>query len=126
MIEMPGAVEERLVRLAKLSPAREICGFIMTDWVILPVDNTSSNDYQFDMHEGQQLEVLMHQKLQIIGIYHSHPSGADFPSDRDIWAAPKNMRYWIVTTDGVFEWVIKNGIATTMVDSVHRGAEKVR
>lgn len=110
---MPGAARQRLVDLAATFPDREICGFIMRDWWILPVDNIAAADREFYMDEQQQLHVMTEHLADIVGVYHSHPSGQTFPSPKDIEHAPRNMRYWIVAGGNVIEWEIKNGVAQT-------------
>jgi proteasome lid subunit RPN8/RPN11 len=124
--DMPQECADYLAMLARKSPAREVCGFVMKSWVILPIDNISANDYQFHMNEEQQLHVFCNYRDEIVGVYHSHPSGSDFPSDRDIEVAPRRMRYWIVTQESVTEWVIADGIATTVVAPIHCSAAEVR
>ena len=110
---MPAAVRRRLVELAAGDPRREICGFIMRDWWIEPIDNIAPSAREFYMDEEQQLHVMTHHLADILGVYHSHPSGQTFPSPKDIEHAPRNMRYWIVAGGNVIEWEIKNGVAQT-------------
>ncbi len=123
---MPAEICEALIMLADREAHREICGFIMKDWVIFPIDNVSSRDDHFDMDEQQQLHVMMEHRGDIVGLYHSHPSGSFDPSMRDCAMAPIGMRYWIITLDGVAEWEIKNGDATLVADSVYYSSKEVR
>jgi proteasome lid subunit RPN8/RPN11 len=123
--DMPEHIQGLLKALAAGSPGREICGFIMVDWEIRPITNVAKDDHTFDMDVEEQLNVFVNHKPDIVGVYHSHPSGSTYPSDRDIWAAPHNMRYWIVTQESVTEWVIKDGVASTVVAPIHRGAKAV-
>ncbi len=112
MIEMmSNAVAARLIQLAAASPTREICGFIMKDWWILPVDNISKDDLEFHMDPKQQLRVQMEQGADILGVYHSHPGGLGRPSMRDVVMAPFGLRYWIIAGDSVNEWEFRNGEA---------------
>lgn len=124
--EMPIHVVEHLQEMAQASPAREICGFVMAGWILHPIRNVAEDDYTFDMDPEQQLEIFAERKSEIVGVYHSHPSGSEYPSDRDIYGAPYGMRYWIVTGKSVTEWVIKDGTATTTVAAaVHPAPEAV-
>ena len=108
---MPADLCEHLVGEAMIWPNREICGFILRGWDAEPIDNVAPKDREFYMDEQQQLEVMMQNRGKIIGVYHSHPSGQTFPSPKDIEYAPRGMRYWIIASGKVTEWVIKNGIA---------------
>jgi proteasome lid subunit RPN8/RPN11 len=124
--DMPPGVERMLIGLALASPEREICGFIMGGWEVTPIDNVAKDDYTFDMDPEQQLEIFATRRSEIVGVYHSHPSGSEYPSDRDIYGAPRGMRYWIVTDKSVTEWVIDNGTATTTVAAaIHPTPEAV-
>lgn len=123
---MPDHVAEHLMEMAQESPSREICGFVMQRWALHPIRNVSEDDYAFDMDPQQQLDIFVERKSEIIGMYHSHPSGSEYPSDRDIYGAPYGIRYWIVTATSVTEWVIKDGTATTTVAAaVHPAPEAV-
>lgn len=110
---MPYVVRQRLVDLAATFPDREICGFVMKDWWIEPIDNIAPVDREFYMDSNQQLHMMTEHGDDILGVYHSHPSGQDFPSPKDIEHAPRNMRYWIIAGGNVIEWEIKNGVAQT-------------
>jgi proteasome lid subunit RPN8/RPN11 len=108
---MPEAVVARLIQQSLESEGREICGFIMKDWWILPIDNIARDDLEFHMHPDQQLHVQMEHGADILGVYHSHPGGLNRPSLRDAAMAPFGMRYWIIAGDTVSEWEFKNGEA---------------
>lgn len=108
---MPIWCKEELQRMAASSPTREICGFIMREWRIHLIDNIAPVDREFYMDESQQLDAMLEWRGEILGVYHSHPSGNPTPSCKDIENAPRGMRYWIITMSEVVEWEIKNGIA---------------
>lgn len=97
--------------MANFAGGREICGFIMKEWFILPIDNIAEADREFYMDEEQLLHVMMEHRPDIVGIYHSHPSGQPVPSAKDIEHAPPVWRYWIIAGGNVIEWEIKNGVA---------------
>ena len=114
---MPADLREHLVGEALLIPTREICGFIMDGWRAEPIRNIAPSDREFHMDPEQQLHVMTCFLADIVGVYHSHPSGQAFPSPKDIEHAPRGMRYWIIADGNVIEWEIKNGVAqTTEVD----------
>lgn len=110
---MPAELREHLIGEARLWPNREICGFIMKGWWAEPIRNIAPADREFYMDEDQQLHVMTEHYHDIVGVYHSHPSGQTFPSPKDIEYAPRNMRYWIIAGGSVIEWEIKNGVAQT-------------
>ena len=86
--------------------SREICGFIFGDpWEIVDIDNVAPGDGDFEMHHGQTQEQYMRWDAgRMVGVYHSHPGGTNFPSDNDIRHAPWGLRYWVVTDTAVTEW----------------------
>lgn len=108
---MPQHCINDLLLLAYGSPGREICGFILKNWIALEIENVSKNDLEFYMQEDQLLHAMMNYRPDIIGVYHSHPGGIDRPSTKDVAYAPKDMRYWIIANGDVKEWVIKDGDA---------------
>lgn len=70
---------------------QEACGLIggVDGFVFYerPIKNISGNPYRFRMDPDEQIEAMFEieeRGHQIIAIYHSHPSGPDFPSDVDI------------------------------------------
>lgn len=105
------ALERALVALARAEAPREICGFIRKDpltddLVIHPITNLSEKDDQFEMDKVELIDYYKRWIDYNIGVYHSHPEGRREPSDTDIAHAPRGMRYFIVTFDGLHEWEI--------------------
>lgn len=110
------AVTGLLVNIAHLARGREICGFLVRErqyssLVIHPIPNVSEKDSEFEMDRDALVEFYRQRigaRDDIIAMYHSHPKGATEPSLKDIEYAPKNtpleMRYFIITDTGVFEW----------------------
>ncbi len=126
MSPMPWAVASMLMRLAVSSPDREICGFITKDWNIRVVENIAQGGHDFEMDPDRQLSIYReYGRDGILGVYHSHPSGRQGPSDTDITFAPPWFRYWIVTFDAVTEWEIRDGCATELAAPIHRSPEQV-
>lgn len=103
---MPAYVRAALVRRAIRAAPREICGFVLVDWSILDIDNVSEVDDAFHMDDDQLLAAYTQQYDGLLGIFHSHPSGSQIPSNEDIEGAPRHppLRYWIVTLAEVIEW----------------------
>jgi proteasome lid subunit RPN8/RPN11 len=111
---MPQSTEDELITMSMDGGNREICGFIMRNWFIIPIENIALGDREFYMDEQQMLHVYAEHRQDMLGIYHSHPSGNMVPSRKDIEHAPKDLRYWIVSGRGVIEWVIQDGVATSV------------
>lgn len=102
-----------LVREAQQGAPNEVCGFVLQDWMYLPINNISATAQRnFSMDPDEMLNVLMHESENVIGVYHSHPGGTKEPSETDIagWQYPM-FRYWIVTYQDVYEWRIEDDCA---------------
>jgi [CysO sulfur-carrier protein]-S-L-cysteine hydrolase len=69
----------------------EACGLLAgknceIEWVI-PVENHLHSPFWFKMDAKAQIaafKLMQEAQLEWIGIYHSHPNGPPFPSERDI------------------------------------------
>jgi proteasome lid subunit RPN8/RPN11 len=106
---MPEMVRDALTAMARSSPDREICGFILGDWSICPITNVAENDRDFKMSDADVISFFTMNYGSVLGIYHSHPSGREDPSEADIEYAPARLRYWIVTASDVIEWGFGDG-----------------
>lgn len=106
---MPTIVRDALTAMARSSPNREICGFILDDWSICPIRNVADQDHNFKMSDQDVINFFQMHYSNVLGLYHSHPSGRQEPSEADIEYAPARLRYWIVTTDDVIEWELGDG-----------------
>lgn len=102
-----------LVYLARHGDPHEVCGLIL-EWdgemVHRSIQNVSAvPQHRFEMDPDGLVAAYKEADLfdaKVIGVYHSHPRGPAEPSkvDRDYAALHPNLRQWIVTTEGVFEW----------------------
>ncbi len=108
---MPPVLIERLCKLAHRAAPREICGFVLRNWELLPISNVAAGDDGFQMETDELRSAYQKHIHEMIGFYHSHPRGPGAPSGTDIDLAPPGLRYWIVTLDHVYEWDIFDGIA---------------
>ena len=55
--------------------------------VVLPVTNELHSPMRFRMDAPEQLRAILQleeQEMDLMGIFHSHPRGPEFPSDTDI------------------------------------------
>jgi len=128
MIELliPRKLTQQLLHLAQISPDEEICGLVGGHDNIAtscyPVDNISSHpDSRFELDPEQQIsamKMMRDKSEQLLAIYHSHPSAAAEPSQRDIQLASyPDAVYLIISlnTKGVLEmrgFHIQDGKAT--------------
>lgn len=106
---MPDEIRSALAAMARSSPKREICGFILGDWSICPIKNVAENDHDFRMGEQDIINFFQQNYPSVQGLYHSHPSGREDPSPADVEYAPARLRYWIVAGDEVVEWELRDG-----------------
>ena len=86
----PGLLEE-IVRHAQASYPNEGCGLLAGRGYaaerFVPMENTKASATEFEMDPRQlvqQLRALRESGLELVAIYHSHPSGPARPSKRDV------------------------------------------
>jgi proteasome lid subunit RPN8/RPN11 len=104
-------MQRALIAMARNEFPKEICGFIRhssingnDEWLIHPITNVAAEVNNFEMDETELVDFYKNFQHLVVGMYHSHPRGRKTPSTSDCEHAPDNMRYWIVTAEGVFEW----------------------
>jgi proteasome lid subunit RPN8/RPN11 len=97
-----------LCRRAFQSAPEEACGFILRDGTIKEIRNNDPYPYkQFRMDSRQLLKI---NPVDVIAIWHTHPSGKLYPSDVDqkhmtgLGEAYGNWAYLIVTKDDVAQY----------------------
>lgn len=105
-----GAYMDLLTRCRKAGQ-REICGFLLDDWTVLPGFNVANAEQEFEIDAETTLYAFQEEGDRLMGVYHSHPSGNLNPSQMDINHAPDGLRYFIVTPGEIAEWVIADGVA---------------
>jgi proteasome lid subunit RPN8/RPN11 len=108
---MPVDLARTLVREAQAAAPNEMCGFVIAGWSYIPIPNSHPEpDRHFNMDEVSMLDVLTHNAHEVLGVYHSHPSGRTGPSPDDIGLmrnySVHGFRFWIVTYNNVYEWRI--------------------
>jgi len=108
-VSLSKEIQKVLMREANSSEER--CGFIASKeghTVVIHVPNVSrSPKDSFQFHEDIFIETIKTRFDEIEGIWHTHPSKASHPSDLDLLYAPfkpSRWKYWIATTDGVFQY----------------------
>lgn len=92
---IPAALMSDLVAAARQCQPQETCGLLLgTDSTVqrvVPLPNSDPQPEQGFVLEPQALAAALYQAdadgLEVMGIYHSHPRSASFPSERDIKGA---------------------------------------
>jgi proteasome lid subunit RPN8/RPN11 len=95
----------------------EQCGFIDTEWEIHYVPNVHevprSNYLMEELETKNVLNWIYNVREEgVIGIFHTHPNNAPWPSARDIVGWPDlrlGWRYFIVLDHDVVEWRLVHG-----------------
>lgn len=100
-----------IAHVAGLAPL-EACGFLAgvngESTAVLPVSNVLASPLQYRMDPGEQLQAMIsieENGWEILGIFHSHPTGPAVPSTTDIKEAfyPDSV-YLILAPEGE-RWV---------------------
>ncbi len=99
-----------LAHVRRCTP-EEACGLLggEADKVhcVLPISNIARSPERFRMDPLQQVEALMHIDEwgdQLVGIYHSHPSGPATPSELDIKEAAYPEAAYLIWSKSGEEW----------------------
>jgi proteasome lid subunit RPN8/RPN11 len=92
--------------MAAESPEREICGFLLGDDTIVPARNIASGDSEFELDHETTIRVYQQTGGTIRAVYHSHPSGCEYPSWEDVRNCPPGLNIIIVTLADCVEWVV--------------------
>jgi desampylase len=109
------SVKQALVRRARHAYPHEQCGFIMnsadpdTEQFVFEVPNVSAAPRHYWRMDPEYQRLAMLDEESVFGIYHTHPNGPDGPSTADIKYAPPNMRAFVATINGVFEYYPQAG-----------------
>lgn len=115
--EITGVDIKALFALAEVSHPREVCGFLLEDTSVIAVTNVSEKDEGFIMDEAELLNVYKNHKPEMMGMFHSHPSGDIKPSFDDAMYAPARLRYFIITPEFVTEWNMQDEPPTQVAQS---------
>jgi len=91
-LAMPREVRRAMVDHARRDRPRECCGFLLGTGrrvaFALPMRNVARGRARYRIDDGDHLAVRrllrrVQPRLDIVGVYHSHPRGAARPSPRD-------------------------------------------
>lgn len=107
---LPFDLKHALCQVARTTD-HEICGFITSRMSPFFVHNSHENpEHNFRMSDAdvrRAIEIISVGDDQIIGMFHSHMDGTNYPSLTDIkgWPNPDlGWRYFIVNVRGVWEY----------------------
>ncbi len=97
---------EEIVQSAQTAPTHEVCGILAgtADRVtkVYRMKNTSETpEHCYFMDPLEQLKVLKdirRQQLAMVGIYHSHPDSAAYPSARDVELAFYDEVHYLIVS----------------------------
>jgi proteasome lid subunit RPN8/RPN11 len=96
-----------LQRRAVQAAPHEACGFILKDGTIIEIPNAALDSTRnFEMSRKHLCERVPNPQL-IAAIWHTHPTGENYPSNADMqsmWWGQWDWAYIIVTADEVTEW----------------------
>lgn len=111
-LPLPYDLRYDLIRAAHTSPFAEVCGFItsrMKPFFVLNTADDPRNNFHMSLPNLRRaVELIAAAGDEILGVFHSHPGGSPYPSERDLAGWPNsdlNWRYFIVTPDNVYEYV---------------------
>ena len=110
---MPEDLALHLTDLARAGMPNEVCGFVTRGWELIEMANVHPVPNRgFVMDPDEQLDVMLRDAGDLIGIYHTHPSGVNALSPDDeiiLRAYADRFRFWVATVMNVWEWGYKNG-----------------
>lgn len=107
-------VKHALVKRARYAFPFEACGFIMnsadpdSEQFVFAVPNVAKNRRHSWQMDPDYQAMAFRDEENIFGIWHSHPSGPDGPSETDFKYMIPGQRFFVVTINGVFEYEMRS------------------
>jgi proteasome lid subunit RPN8/RPN11 len=108
-VRLSAAIRRAMVREALTARPRECCGLLVghrqSIVAILPMQNVAeSPETRFKVDDAAHIEARrllrrLHPPIEIVGVYHSHPSGPPVPSPVDV--AEAHYPDWIHVVIGL-------------------------
>ncbi len=103
---------DRLHAIAAADPGREVCGLLLgrngdIEAIAVSVNLAADPRVSFEIDPRVQIDAIKAARsggLPVIGCYHSHPSGDERPSGRDLEMARIGSLWLIVTGEGIGAW----------------------
>ena len=104
-VRLRGAVLDALVVEARREPDRECCGLLAGRGgvisVVLPARNSLASATAYEIEPAELFALfrrMREERLDHLGIYHSHPQGDNAPSARDLERAfYPDVAYFIIS-----------------------------
>ncbi len=91
MIEIPRPVYDDIIKHCKTCYPQEACGFLAGEKskvrVFIPIENSDHSTVSYMMDPRQQMrafEKMNREKMELVGIVHSHVASPATPSQRDL------------------------------------------
>ncbi len=107
MDRMPEGVARSITAHAAREMPNEACGFVLFDWSVIHCKNIANfPNRAFRFEPEVVLDMLLSRHDEVVGIYHTHPSGRGYPSgeDESMLVLHPKLRHWIGTVMNVYEW----------------------
>lgn len=109
---MTRGIVARLLEQAALGGDEEVCGLVLGEGThidtILPAANVHPDPRRFFEIDPMVLIAATRAArgggAQVIGCYHSHPSGVAAPSATDAAMAARDGKLWAIVADGAIGW----------------------
>ena len=109
---MTRGIPSDLLSEARKAPHEEVCGLLLGEGsqvtAILPAANVHAQaDRFFEIDPAVLIAASRAARNggpQVLGCYHSHPSGVAVPSATDAAMAAHDGKLWAIVADGVIGW----------------------
>lgn len=109
-IKLCDRVQLSLVKRALHAFPLEACGFIMnsadpdTEQFVFEVPNVAKSPAHWWRMDPEYQALAMYDEDNVFGVWHTHPHGPDGPSSTDLKYALPQMRFFVATANGVYEY----------------------
>lgn len=103
MLKIKKDIYDEMINYCKEGLPYEVCGILagkdncVTE--IFKIKNVENSSFSYFMDPKQQLKAMKQMKerfLQFLAVFHSHPFGSPFPSDKDKQLAFYDVYYLII------------------------------
>jgi desampylase len=118
-IALSSQARELILAAAASSPSREICGLLLGRGPMIVEAHPTPNLHPepetgfavCDAAHARLQRQARARRLQIVGCFHSHPSGEGGPSETDLLAANEDGFVWLIATPagGLAAWRARIG-----------------
>lgn len=109
--QLAESTRQALMHRARYAYPLEVCGFIMnsadpdTEQFVLEVPNVARNPrHSWAIDANYQRMAMENASDLLFGVWHTHPCGPDGPSETDKRYIIPDLRFFVATRNGVFEY----------------------